>query len=79
VLEIPTVSTSDQITIPASIREKYDINVRDKFLVEASEEGLLLKKPIDFFSLEGCFSLGHIPDNEEELLTPKTGQLMEQE
>jgi len=78
-LEISTVSTSGQITIPVSIREKYDINVGDKLIFEASEEGLLLKKPIDFFSLEGCFSLGHIPCNEEELLTPETGQLMEQE
>ena len=78
-LEISTVSTRGQITIPVSIREKYDINVGDKLLFEASEEGLLLKKPIDFFSLEGCFSLGHIPDNEEELLTPEPGQLMEQE
>ena len=78
-LEISTVSTRGQITIPASIRKKYNIKVGDKLLFEASEDGLFLKKPMDFFSLEGCFSLGHIPDNEEELLTPEMGHLMEQE
>ena len=34
----------------------------------------------NFFSLKGCFSGGHIPDDEEELLTPEMGrQIMERE
>ena len=78
-LEISTVSTRGQITIPASIREKFNINVGDKLIFEVSEAGLFLKKPMDFFSLEGCFSLGHIRNDEEELLTPDMGRSMEQE
>jgi hypothetical protein len=42
------------------------------------EDFVIMKKTKDFFALEGCFSLGHIPDDEEELLTPEMGRLMEQ-
>jgi AbrB family looped-hinge helix DNA binding protein len=78
-LELSTVSTRGQVTIPASMRKKYDINVGDKLLFEDSEGCLIIKKPTDFFALEGCFSLGNIPDDEEELLTPEMGELMEEE
>jgi AbrB family looped-hinge helix DNA binding protein len=75
-----TVSPKGQITIPAAMREKYDIKAGDKILWEDSDNGLVLKKPKDFFLLEGCFSLGHIPDDEEELLTPEVGlHIMEKE
>jgi AbrB family looped-hinge helix DNA binding protein len=78
-LELSTVSARGQVTIPASMREKYNINIGDKIIFEDSEGCLIIKKPTNFFALEGCFSLGNIPDNEEELLTPEMGRLMEEE
>jgi AbrB family looped-hinge helix DNA binding protein len=78
-MELSTVSARGQVTIPASIRERYNINAGDKVIFETSEDFFIIKKPKDFFALEGCFSLGHIPDNEEELLTPEMGRLMERE
>jgi AbrB family looped-hinge helix DNA binding protein len=79
-LELLTVSTRGQVTIPAAMREKYGIKAGDKIIWQACENGLTLKKPVDFFQLEGCFSLGHLPDDEEELLTPEMGRhIMERE
>ena len=76
--EIMTVSTKGQITIPAAVRAKFGINAGDKVIGEFLDNVFLIKKPIDFFSLKGCFSGGHIPDDEEELLTPEMGrQIME--
>ena len=78
--EIMTVSTKGQITIPAAVRERYGIKAGDKILGEYSEFGFFIKKPLDFFSLKGCFSGGHIPDDEEDLLTPEMGKhIMERE
>jgi AbrB family looped-hinge helix DNA binding protein len=71
--EIMTVSTKGQITIPASIKTQYHIKVGDKVLCEPMDNGFIIKKPKDFFSLKGCFSGGKIPDDEEELLTPEMG------
>ena len=78
-LEISTVSTRGQITIPTSIRKKLEINAGDRIIFEESEGCVTIKKPVDFFKMEGCFSLGHLPDDEEELFTPEMGQSMEQE
>ena len=78
--EMLTVSVRGQVTIPASMRVKHDIKAGDRILWEDSENGLTLRKPKDFFQLEGCFSLGHIPADEEELLTPEMGRdMMERE
>jgi AbrB family looped-hinge helix DNA binding protein len=77
--EIMIVSTKGQITIPASVRAKYGIKAGDKVIGEHSGDGFVIKKPLDFFSLKGRFS-GHIPDNEEDLLTMEMGrQIMERE
>ena len=76
--EIMVVSTKGQITIPATVRAKFGINAGDKIIGEFSNNSFVLKKPVDFFSLKGCFSGGHIPDDEEDLLTPAMGrQIME--
>ena len=78
--EIMTVSTKGQITIPAAVRAKFGLNAGDRVIGELSGNTFLIKKPIDFFSLKGCFSGGCIPDNEEDLLTPEMGrQIMERE
>lgn len=74
--EIMTVSTKGQITIPIAVREKYGIKPGDKIFGEMTEHGFMLRKPIDFFSLRGCLSLGKMPDNEEELLTPEIGKMI---
>ena len=78
--EIMVVSTKGQITIPAAVRAKFGISAGDKIIGEFSDNAFVIKKPIDFFSLKGCFSGGRIPDNEEDLLTPEMGrQIMERE
>jgi hypothetical protein len=47
---------------------------------EPHENGFFLKKPADIFALEGFLSGVHIPDDEEELLTPEAGRrIMERE
>ena len=78
--EIMIVSTKGQVTIPAAVRAKFGINAGDKVIGEFSDNAFVIKKPVDFFSLRGCFSGGCIPDDEEELLTPEMGrQIMERE
>ena len=75
-----TVSTKGQVTIPAAMREKYDIKAGDKIVWEEIENRLTLKKPVDFFQWGGTLHLGTIPDDEEELLTPEVGHsIMERE
>ena len=78
--DLMTVSTKGQITIPLSLREKYGIRAGDKLFSESHKDGFFIKKPKDIFALEGFLSGVHIPDNEEELLTPEAGrQIMERE
>ena len=61
------VSTKGQVTIPATMREKYGIKPGDMVIWEDFEDRLALKKPMDFFSLRGCLGKVEIPENEEEL------------
>ena len=76
--EIMIVSTKGQVTIPAAVRAKFGIKPGDKVVGVYSDNAFVIKKPIDFFSLKGCFSGGQIPDDEEDLLTPEMGrQIME--
>jgi AbrB family looped-hinge helix DNA binding protein len=78
--EIMTVSAKGQITIPARVRAKCGIKTGDKVLGEYSEGSFIIKKPVDFFSLKGCFSGGKTPDDEEDLLTQEMGKaIMERE
>jgi len=78
--DIMTVSSKGQITIPASVRAKYGIQPGDKIYGDVLEKGYLLKKPADIFELQGFLSGVHIPDDEEELLTPEFGRkLLERE
>ena len=75
-MELSVVSSKGQITIPAFMREKYDIKVGDKLIWEDIENRLALRKPQDFFSQGGSLHLGTIPDDEEDLLTPEMGRHM---
>ena len=72
--EMMIVSTKGQITIPAAVRAKFGLKAGDKVVGEYSDNAFVIKKPIDFFSLKGCFSGSRIPDDEEDLLTPEMGQ-----
>jgi AbrB family looped-hinge helix DNA binding protein len=75
-----TVSSRGQITIPVALRAKYGIEEGDKLYAEESENGFFIKKTVDIFSLKGFLSGVHLPDNEEELLTPEVGRrIMERE
>ena len=79
-LELSVVSSKGQVTIPAFMREKYNIKAGDKIVWEDLENRLALRKPPDFFSQGGSLHLGTIPDNEEDLLTPEMGRhMMERE
>ena len=78
--EMMIVSTKGQITIPAAVRAKFGIKAGDKIIGEFTGDAFVIKKPVDFFSLKGCFSGGHIPDDEEDLLTTEMGRrIMERE
>jgi len=79
-LELSVVSSKGQVTIPAFMREKYDIKAGDTIVWEDRENRIALRKPPDFFSFGGSLHLGTIPDNEEDLLTPEiVGHMMERE
>jgi AbrB family looped-hinge helix DNA binding protein len=79
-VEIMTVSAKGQITIPAALREKYGIKAGDRIFAESRDSGFFIKKPTDIFALEGFLSGVHIPDDEEDLLTPEMGRrIMERE
>ena len=78
--EAMIVSTKGQVTIPLSLREKYGIQTGDKLFPEEHETGFFVRKPKDIFALEGFLSGVHVPDDEEELLTPEMGRhIMERE
>jgi AbrB family looped-hinge helix DNA binding protein len=80
ILEMSVVSSEGQVTIPAFMREKYGIKAGDVIIGEDFESRIALRKPPDFFSLEGTLHLGFIPDDEEDLLTPEVGRrIMERE
>jgi len=79
-LELSVVSSKGQVTIPAFMREKYDIKSGDTIVWEDCENRLALRKAPDFFSLGGSLRLGSIPADEEDLLTPEIGRhMMERE
>jgi len=42
--EIATVTSKGQITIPSSLREKYEIGEGDRLLAVPTEHGIVLKK-----------------------------------
>ena len=75
-MELSVVSSKGQVTIPAFMREKYDIKAGDRLVWEDFENRLALRKPQDFFSQGGSLHLGTIPDNEEDLLTSEMGRRM---
>ena len=78
--EMLVVSTKGQITIPAAVRAKFGIKAGDKVVGEYSDDAFVIKKPVDFFSLKGCFHGRSISDDEEDLLTSEMGrQIMERE
>ena len=69
-----------QVIIPVTILKRYGIQAGDKLYAEEHENGFFVKKPKDIFTLEGFLSGVHIPDDEEELLTPEMGRkIMERE
>jgi AbrB family looped-hinge helix DNA binding protein len=61
------VTTKGQVTIPAALREKYNIKAGDMVIWDDFEDRLTLKKPVDFFALRGCLGKVSIPEDEEEL------------
>jgi AbrB family looped-hinge helix DNA binding protein len=69
------VSSKGQITLPVGVRAKLGIKTGDRIAGEYTKDGFIIKKPLDFFSLEGILQ-GKMPDNEEELLTQDFGALM---
>ncbi|GHU75103.1 hypothetical protein FACS189461_0690 [Spirochaetia bacterium] len=70
--EIMVVSTKGQITLPVRVRTQFGINAGDRVVGEYSKDGFVIKKPRDFFSLEGTLSGGGMPDDEEDVLTSET-------
>ena len=73
-LEIMTISSKGQITIPIAVREKYGLAAGDKVLGELRPEGFVLRKPPDFFSFQGRFTGPPLPEDEEELLNAEMGR-----
>jgi AbrB family looped-hinge helix DNA binding protein len=49
--EIATVTAKGQITIPSSLRERYEIDEGDRLLAVPTEHGIVLKK-IELPSIE---------------------------
>ncbi|MDR3170928.1 MAG: AbrB/MazE/SpoVT family DNA-binding domain-containing protein [Treponema sp.] len=72
--EVMVVSTKGQITLPSRVRTKFGIKAGDRIIGEYSEDGFMIKKPLDFFSLKGSLGGGKIPANEEDLLSPDVGR-----
>jgi len=75
-MQLSIVTSKGQVTIPVFMREKYGIKAGDRIIWEDSENGIALRKPLDFFSQGGSLHLGTIPDDEEDLLTPEMGRHM---
>ena len=44
-LEMLTVSTKGQITIPVDVRDHFNIKAGDKMFWETTDEGFLIRKP----------------------------------
>jgi AbrB family looped-hinge helix DNA binding protein len=74
--EVMVVSTKGQITLPSKVRAKFGIKAGDKIIGEYSEDGFVIKKPLDFFPLKGCLAGGKIPGDEEDLLNRDLGRMI---
>jgi AbrB family looped-hinge helix DNA binding protein len=72
--EIMAVSAKGQITLPVRVRAQLGIKAGDRIVGEFVPEGLIIKKPLDFFSLRGSIAGGKMPENEEELLDGSAGK-----
>ena len=63
-MPIATISSKGQITLPASVRKKLGFKPHDRVSVEATENAVVIKPVVDFFSLRGV--LGKAGSLEEE-------------
>ena len=65
-MEIATLSSKGQLTIPKDIREEYGFTAGDRILFERVKEGMLIRKNVkDFMDYEG-FLKGVRPMPEQE-------------
>lgn len=63
-MPVSTVSSKGQITLPVRFRRKLGIRPNDRVVIEATEEGLLVRKAADLFELEGFLGKA-LPGDEE--------------
>lgn len=65
-----TISAKGQISIPAELRRRYDLNMGDQLIVRETEQGLVLTPVPDhpLLDLRGCLKAKHGKKLNEELL-----------
>ena len=65
-MQVVSVTTKGQTTIPADIRRKQGIRAKDKVLVYEDKGEIKIKKVQDFFSLKGSVKVGRLVSKREE-------------
>lgn len=65
-MQVVSVTTKGQTTIPADIRKKQGIRARDKVFVYEDKGEIKIKKVPDFFSLKGSINVGKLVSKREE-------------
>jgi len=65
-----TISAKGQISIPAELRRRYDLNMGDQLIVRETEQGLVLTPVPDHptLALRGCLKSKYGKKLNEELL-----------
>jgi antitoxin PrlF len=72
-MQITTVNTKGQVTIPKEIRDELGIKPGDKIVSEKDGDDVRLKVVPDFFSLKGSVKpLSDRPDDMQELIKLET-------
>ncbi len=64
-MTISLVSEKGQITLPAAARRKVGIEPRDRVVIEATDDVIIIRPVVDFFKFEG-FLGDALPDEEEQ-------------
>lgn len=70
------MTSKGQATVPRFIRSKMGFKAGDYLIWEMQGNVAVVRKPKDLMDYVGCLGNAHLPDDEEELLTPEFGRKM---
>jgi AbrB family looped-hinge helix DNA binding protein len=52
-MQVATISSKGQVTLPAQMRKKLNIKPKDRLVLETVDDTIVIKRAPDLFELEG--------------------------